>query len=145
MRSLAAGCDLRLPGDALCVHFRTRRATLLPRPIHRGASQVDSTSSYQIRNEKNHGMCLGVDHGSRDRRADIRIGACNSNPDQEWTFIAPQEKPNGHDVRVNIKNSYGLCVGVERGETTRAQLKQNKCTAARDQIWYTWRVDDPVG
>lgn len=99
--------------------------------------------SYRLRNEKNHDRCLGVDHGSSGR-ADILLGVCNRNPDQKWKFIAaPQQTPNGHDVVVKIqRNSTDLCVGVEQGETTRAQLKQNECFRNPDhldQIWYAWR------
>jgi len=36
-----------------------------------------------------------------------------------------------------------LCVGVEGGATTRAQLKQNKCNIhARDQAWYSYSFPD---
>lgn len=107
---------------------------------------IGNTIYYHIRNGKNRRMCLGVERGSRARRANIRQGACNNNPDQKWSLPSPPGRPNDDTTRVNIRNAHGLCIGVERGAKTRAQLKQNKCTGATDQTWYIWFVGDgPVG
>jgi hypothetical protein len=107
---------------------------------------IGNTIYYHIRNGKNRRMCLGVDRGSRAPRADIRQGVCNGNPDQKWAFPSPPGMVNDDTTVVNIQNPYGLCIGVEGGRETRAQLKQNKCTGAHDQIWHIWWVGDgPVG
>jgi hypothetical protein len=96
---------------------------------------------YRIRNAKNQRMCLGVERGSRAPRANIRQGFCNDNPDQRWSL--PNIPGNDDPAVVNIKNAYGLCIGAERGSTKRAQLKQNRCSGAKDQKWVKFGVSFP--
>jgi len=104
--------------------------------------RIGNTNYYHVKNAKNRRMCLGVEHGSRDLRANIRQGICNDNPDQKWSFpVAAVGKQD--PAVVNFKNTFGLCVGVERENEGRAQLKQNKCTGARDQAWIRWFVKLP--
>jgi hypothetical protein len=90
---------------------------------------------YHIRNGRNLSVCMGVEHGRRALRANIKQGTCNNHPDQKWTLERAERKTGGGRNHVSIKNAYGLCLGVERGITAPAQLKQNKCFGNWDQIW----------
>ena len=103
--------------------------------------QID-TNTFRLRNLKDPSKCLGVDRGIRGR-ADILLGVCgqrpDQHPDQKWAF-APPKKNQPITDRIKLENSYGLCVGVEGGRTTRAQLKQNKCLQVPDQNWFTLRI-----
>ena len=50
--------------------------------------------------------------------------------------------PNGAPA-FHIKKAYRLCIGVEGGATTRAQLKQNtRNIHAPDQAWYSYSFGD---
>lgn len=95
-----------------------------------------------LKNAKNRRLCLGVEHGSHGR-ANIMLGVCNGKPDQRWVMnYVPFTGPNGAPA-FHIKNPYHLCIGVEGGATTRAQLKQNKCNIhARDQAWYSYSFEE---
>jgi hypothetical protein len=106
------------------------------------ADRIGRTDKYEVKNLKNEHMCLGVDHGRRGR-ADILLGACNGHPDQAWRIRFPQN-PSKQVLRVRLENANSLCVGVEGGKTTRAQLKQNQCFTNPehpDQIWIAVPVD----
>jgi hypothetical protein len=86
-----------------------------------------------IKNRENQTLCLGVDHGSDDPGADVRLFPCDNKPNQRWKF-----EQLGKHYRIKNRSSdprNQLCLGVDDGSTARAQLKQGKCSSATDQQW----------
>jgi hypothetical protein len=91
------------------------------------------------------GRCMGVDGAKVTRGANIGQYDCHPSDDvsnQHWSVLGPADS-NANFI-VNQKSTKHAppntlaCIGVERGQTGRAQLKQASCNPNNphgDQIW----------
>jgi hypothetical protein len=109
---------------------RADRGARVPEPRGPGP-EFPPQGSGRLRNQAQQ-MCLDATGWNARDSANVRLGGCNDDPDQLWTFT-----PAGQVVNT----ASGLCLSPADGRAVRgADLGVDRCERSRDQRWTVFSV-----